>query len=44
MVEYQEIFLKQMKALLPHFVKFHEDSTNLPKEYLEDYAVHSSDQ
>lgn len=44
MVEYQEIFLKQIKALLLYFVEFHEDSTILPKEYLEDYTVNSSDQ
>ena len=42
-VEYREIFLEEMKALLPYFVKFKEDGTILPKEYPDDCAVGGSD-
>ena len=42
-VEYREIFLEEMKALLPYFVEFKEDGTILPKEYLDDCAVGDSD-
>lgn len=38
-VEYREIFLDEMKALLPYFVEFSEDGSILPKDYSEDCAV-----
>ena len=38
-VEYREIFLREMKSLLPYFVEFKEDGTILPKEYPDDCAV-----
>ncbi len=41
-VEYRGIVLEEMKALLPYFVKFKEDSTILPKKYPENCAVGSS--
>ena len=43
-VEYREIFLVEIKALLPYFVKFKEDNTILPKKYPEDYVIRGSDQ
>ena len=42
-VEYREIFLEEMKALLPYFVQFKEDGTILPKKYPDDCAVGGSD-
>lgn len=39
MIEYQEIFLNKMKSLLIYFMEFFEDSTMVPKEYLDDCAV-----
>ena len=44
MIEYREIFLEEMKVLLPYFVEFKEDGTILPKKYPDDYAVGGSDQ
>lgn len=44
MVECQEIFLEEIKVLLPYFVKFKEDGTILPKEYLNNCTVGSLDQ
>lgn len=37
-VEYRETFLKKMKLLLPYLVKFREDDTRIPKEYLNNYV------
>ena len=42
-VEYWEIFLEEMKSLLPYFVKFKEDGRILPKEYPSDCAVRGPD-
>ena len=39
MVEYRQIFLEEMKSLLPYLVEFREDSTMISKEYLDDCAV-----
>lgn len=41
LVEYQEIFLREIKSLLPYFVEFKEDGTILLKEYPDDCAVGS---
>lgn len=38
-VEYQEIFLEEIKALLLYFVEFKEDGTILSKEYPDDCAI-----
>ena len=38
-VEYRETFLKEIKSLIPYFVEFQDDSTILPKEYLEDCVI-----
>ena len=43
MVEYWKIFLKEIKSLLPYFIKFEEDSRILPKEYLGDCVVGGQD-
>ena len=39
--EYREIFLEEIKSLLPHFVEFEEDGKILPKEYSSDCAIGS---
>lgn len=41
-VEYGGIFLEEIKALLPYFIKFKEDNTILPKEYPDNYAIGDS--
>ena len=43
MIEYQRIFLGEMKALLSYFDKFKENSTILPKKYLDNCAVKGID-
>lgn len=43
-VEYQRIFIEQIKALLFYFVKFQEDDTILPKKYPKDCSVKGLDQ
>lgn len=39
MVEYQEIFLNEIKLLLPYLFKFSEDSIIVSKEYPSDCVV-----
>ena len=39
MVEYREIFLDEIKALLPYFVEFSENRSILSKDYPKDCAV-----
>ena len=43
-VDYRELFLDNMKALLPYLVEFKEDGFILPKEYSKDCAMGKSDQ
>lgn len=38
-VEYQEIFLKEMKSLLPYFVEFEKDGIILSTKYPDDCKV-----
>ena len=42
-VEYREIFLEEMKSLLPYFVEFEKDGKILRKEYLNDCVVREPD-
>ena len=44
MIEYREIFLNEMKSLLPYFMEFFKDDTMIPKEYSDDYTVERPDQ
>ncbi len=37
-IEYREIFLNEMKSLLPYFAEFFEDDTMVPKEYPDDFV------
>ena len=39
MVEYCQIFLEEMKSLLPYLIEFREDGTIISKEYPDDCAV-----
>ena len=38
-IKYQNLFLNEIKLLLPYFVEFLEDSIIASKEYLSDYIV-----
>ena len=42
-IEYREIFLDEIKSLLPYFVEFPDDGSMLPKTYPEDCAVGGPD-
>lgn len=42
-VDYRELFLKEMKGLLPYLVEFSKDGSILPKEYLKDCTVGGPD-
>lgn len=44
MVEYREIFLNEMKSLLPYFVEFFDDGSILPKLYSENCTMDNPDQ
>ena len=39
MLEYREIFLEEIKSLLPYLVEFREDGTMILKEYPDDCVV-----
>ena len=39
MVEYRNLFFKEMESLLPYLVEFNNDGTILPKEYPYDCAI-----
>ena len=43
-IEYREIFLNEMKSLLPYFAEFFEDDTMVPKEYPDDCVGGRPDQ
>lgn len=38
-IEFQEIFLKEINSLLSYFIKFEKDGRILPKEYISDWVV-----
>lgn len=44
MIEYQEIFLNEIKSLLPYFVDFFKDGIIILNKYLNNYILGSSDQ
>lgn len=44
MVKYQEIFLEEIKTLLPYFIEFEEDNTILLKNLSDNYTVEDLDQ
>ena len=43
-VKYKEIFLSEIKSLLPYFMEFSKDGLILPKDYPNDCAVNASNQ
>lgn len=43
MIDYRELFLDEMKAILPYFVEFSKDRSILPKKYPKDCMVDGPD-